>query len=68
MRLGKIINVMGVLGGGIWCIFTALDLVNGPYWAVATKLLILNATYFAGKFLMGAYVCVRSLDNLLRRH
>lgn len=67
MRLEKIINITGILGGGIWCIFTAMDLANGPYWAVSARLFALNAIYFAGKFLIGAHILARSLDNLLRR-
>lgn len=67
MRLEKIINAVGVTGGGIWCGFTLLDLMNGPYWSVSAKLLIANAIYFTGKFSLGAYVFSRSFDNLLRR-
>lgn len=57
----KIISLIGIIGGGIWCAFTLLDLSHGPYWAVSLRLFFLNGIYFLGKFLLGFYVLLRSV-------
>ena len=60
----KILSIIGLLGGSIWCIFTLFDLAHGPYWSVSLKLIILNGLYFTGKLCIGLYIFFESLRRL----
>ena len=56
----KITCYTGFLGGGIWCVFTLMDLRHTPYWTVSAELAVLNAIYFLGKFCVGLYILLES--------